>query len=351
MRYRFLSFILLISLSACTFQTEIITPVVSVPTSTPPAFPVFTSTPFSELNTSTPAPFSTAIFPPTLIASPLPIDTTGKTPIHFPPNGTYIDVVDTVLYGTSKTYSVAASKGQVMSVSINQSRVGDWAYIPMQIVGADGTMLCPLKENMECEFWRGVLPSTQEYFITLAPATDALNFTLRIVIPPLTTNHQAFLYEDNRSILAYTDEFAPVRFPGIQIYKVEPEIMLEVIDSQLYTNTNLLEAYLLFGSTNESSIVAGCTQPASLGGPENIVGEVNIHGKTFVRSEGAGVGAGNIYEQIYHRAVLNGICYEVTFFYHYANIGNYAPDAGIKEFDHTMLLQDFESVLATLVIK
>jgi hypothetical protein len=81
------------------------------------------------------------------------------------------------------------------------------------------------------------------------------------------------------------------------------------------------------------------------------VGDVTINGNKFVRSEGAGVGAGNIYEQIYHRAVINGSCYEVTFYFHYTNIGNYAPDAGIKEFDRAALLQRFESILSTLVIK
>jgi len=115
-------------------------------------------------------------------------------------------------------------------------------------------------------------------------------------------------------------------------------------------NTNLIEAYFLFGSTNESSIVDTCTQPVSYGGEENIVGDVIINGNKFVHSEGVGVGAGNIYEQIYHRTVINGSCYEVTFFFHYANIGNYMPDARVKEFDRDALIQRFESILSTLVI-
>ena len=97
--------------------------------------------------------------------------------------------------------------------------------------------------------------------------------------------------------------------------------------------------------------MANCTQPVSFGGQENVVGDVNINGIHFVRSEGAGVGAGNVYEQIYHRTVNNGYCYEVTFYFHYGNIGNYDPSLGIKEFNRDMLLQKFESILATLIIK
>jgi hypothetical protein len=239
-----------------------------------------------------------------------------------------------------------------MSVSIHQGSEGDWVDIPMQITGADGTVLCPQNINVECAFWRGALPSTQNYFVKIAPTNVALNFTLRVAINPPGVVTQTFQYTNVKQNItfSYMDDFAPTRFPGPQVYKVEPEIALEMIDSQFYVKTNLIEAYLLFGSTNDSRIVATCTQPISFGGSENVVGDVVINGNKFVRSEGAGVGAGNVYEQVYHRIALNGYCYEVTFFFHYANIGNYPPDSGVKEFDRTPLLQKFESVLSTLVI-
>ena len=187
----------------------------------------------------------------------------------------------------------------------------------------------------------------------ITPVNDVMNFTLRVAINPPGVATQSFQYSNARqnASFSYTDEFAPTGFAGPQVSKMGPEVALELVDSQFYMNTNLFEAYLLFGSTNESSIVTDCTQPVSFGGQENIIGEVNINGNTFVRSEGAGVGAGNIYEQIYHRIALNGYCYEVTFFFHYANIGNYSPDAGVKEFDRAALMQKFESILSTLVIK
>jgi len=310
-------------------------------------------TPPTETLALTLIPSSTAVsvqatFTPTALPQ-----VAGVYPIKFSPNGTYVDVVDSISAGASKTYSIEASKGQIMSISIHQGSAGDGVYVPMQITGADGTALCPQLENTECTFWRGALPATHEYFVKVTPVNDVMNFTMRVAINPPGVATQAFQYVSlkQNATLSYNDDFAPVRFPGIPVYKVEPELALQLIDSQFYAKTNLLEAYLLFGSTNDSNTVASCTQPASLGGPENIVGDVNINGNKFVRSEGSGVGAGNIYEQIYHRAVINGYCYEVTFFFHYTNIGNYAPDAGIKEFDRTALLQRFEGILSTLVIK
>ena len=68
------------------------------------------------------------------------------------------------------------------------------------------------------------------------------------------------------------------------------------------------------------------------------------------RSEGGGVGAGNIYEQVYHRAIQNGSCYEVTYFVHYANIGNYTPGT-VTEFDRTALYQQLDEILASVILK
>ena len=95
----------------------------------------------------------------------------------------------------SKTYSISASKGQIMSVSIHQGWEGDRAYIPMQITGADGTVLCPPLENTDCEFWRGVLPATQDYFVKVMPVNDIMNFTMRVAINPPGVAAQSFQYK------------------------------------------------------------------------------------------------------------------------------------------------------------
>lgn len=356
MRHRFLLLFLMLSLSACTFQVEMLTPTGAL-TSTPLANETFTLTPFvvetptsSELPTQ--APTATPPPIPTFTSTALP-PSEGIYPIHFAANGTFIDIVDSVSAGKSKTYSINALQDQVMSISIRQSSDGEWTYIPVEIKGADGTTLCPLLHNVDCTFWRGELPASQDYLVKISPVADALNFTMRVAINPPGAATQSFKYvsqNGNMSFL-YTDDFAPVRFNEIPVFKVEPEFALQYIDTQAYSQTNLLEADFLIGSTTQSDILQNCTQPASLGGPESIVGEVNINGINFTRSEAVGLAAGNIYEQIYHRAVVNGACYEVIFFIHSANIGVYAPDAGVKEFDRAALLQGFENILSTLVIQ
>ncbi len=93
--------------------------------------------------------------------------------IQFQANGTYADITDSIAVGSSKTYSINAMKGQIMSISIlPQIPDGSWGYIPMKIKGADGSVLCPQLPDTECMFWRGVLPSSQDYFVTLTPDSD-----------------------------------------------------------------------------------------------------------------------------------------------------------------------------------
>jgi hypothetical protein len=337
MRYRLLIALTALTLTACSFQMQVGSPTAS-------------ETPL-VLNLS-PAASPPSTEPPGGI-TPAVQENSAVTPIQFAPGGTYMDVVDSLQAGQSKTYSIDAMQGQVMSVSTRLAPFSSWTVIAMRIVGADGTVLCPTAEFMSCYFWRGALPATQTYWVTLMPEVDVEDFTLRVAINPPNTASQSFQFVSQDQIVsfAYTDEFAPVRLPEVYISKIMPEASLQLIDTAAYDKTNLIEAYFLFGVTNDPGIVASCTLPVSMGGEETVTGEVNINGILFTRSEAAGLGAGNIYEQIFHRAAHQGRCYEVTFFVHSANIGNYAPEAGIREFDRAALQQKFESLLSTLVIR
>jgi hypothetical protein len=345
MKTKLILFLLLFA-TACTFQVQVF--------NTPTPQPTQALLPASETPTSlisldlsaTPPPLPT--FTPTNTALPAPVENTNIVPIQFGPNGTYADVIDNIPAGKSKTYSVSAMKGQVMSVSIHQNEQADWTYIIVTILGEDGTRLCAT----DCQFWRGVLPSTQDYLVTVTTSSDASDFVLRVAINPPGAATQSFLYENKyrNASLSYSDMFAPALLPGAPVYKIEPELVLQFIDTQSYADTNLIEAYILFGSSTDPQTVSDCMQPLSFGGPETIVGNVTINGVTFTKSQGGGVGAGNIYEQTYFRTVYNQTCYEVTYFIHYANIGNYTPGT-VKEFDETALLQKFDEVLNTVMFK
>ena len=350
MKIRLLPFILLLT-TACTFQVDVLdTPVAPQPTSIAISPSPATSTPTISQDVSATPPSSptvSAANTATSTSMPAQVPNPGSSaaPIQFGPNGTYADVIDSIMAGKSKTYSVRALKGQVMSVSFHQNDEAEWTYITMQIIGADNSVLCA----DDCEFWRGVLPATEEYFVTVTPAADAVNFMMRVAINPPGAATQSFLYENKyrNASFSYNDMFAPAFFPNGPVSKIQPELVLQFIDTQSYTNTNLIEAYFLFGSSTDAQIVATCTEPASLAGPETVVGEVTIGGVSFTRSEGSGVGAGNIYEQTYYRAAHNGTCYEITYFIHYGNIGNYNPGT-VKEFDRAALVQKFDQILFTL---
>jgi hypothetical protein len=273
--------------------------------------------------------------------------------IKFQANGTYADITDTIALGSSKIYSVNAMKGQIMSVAIlPQIPDGGWGYIPMQIKGADGNILCPQSSDSECMFWRGVLPASQGYFITLTPNGDVPQFMMRVAINPPGKNAQYFQYHNPASgiSLTYPDSFVPAA-PVVGNYKITPELTLQFIDSKTYNKTNLGEVYLFVSSSSDAQVVATCTEPnQNGGGPEQIVGNEVFNGFTFVHSTSVGAGAGNYYQQEVYRMVNKKVCYEVIYYIHYMNFDNYTPGSVI-EFDSAAIMQKLNNIFSTFAIK
>jgi hypothetical protein len=274
--------------------------------------------------------------------------------IKFNPGGTWIDVSDSLAAGVSKTYHLNAMQGQIMSVSIlAEDMPGAWGYFPLEIKGSNGTILCPVEVNTECNFWRGKLPSSQDYFITVKSGGDLTDFTLRVAINPPGKTEQLFQYKNPVTgfSLIYSDQFAPVRFPLSANNKTEINLALQFIDTNSYLNTNLSEVYFLPGSSSNPQTVAACTDPNPNGGaPEEAKGSQAINGYNFVHSQSVGAGAGNIYQQEIYRMADHGVCYEVIFFIHYSNIGNYPPGV-VTEFDSSALMQKLDDILSTFTLK
>jgi hypothetical protein len=349
MRFRLLALILVLLISACTFQMEVLT--TPTPQPTEEVLAPFETATLSAVTESSAT--STAFPTNTLTSTPSPqptIRSSGSNTIQFPANGTWQDVVGDIAAGASKTYTLSASKGQVMSVSVYSDNNTQWHASELEIKGEDGSVLCPTA-GYTCPFWRGPLPATQKYFITLtSPVSDT--FKLRLAINPPGKAKQYFGYADPQGnfSLSYSDEFAPVHYLSAEGTKFPPQLILEYIDTPQYVPTNLIEAYFIVGTSEDSQAISTCTQPLSFGGPETIVGDETVNGVTFTKSEGGGVGAGNIYQQIYYRTVHNATCYEITYFIHYGNIGNYASNE-VKEFDEDALLQALDETLSTLVLK
>ncbi|MFN8411545.1 MAG: hypothetical protein U0Z26_04075 [Anaerolineales bacterium] len=305
--------------------------------------------------TVTAEPAANAVQPaaiPTFTPAPAQQPNSQPAVIKFDAGGTYKDIVDSIPAGTSKTYSVNAMKGQIMSVSVlPQVADGGWGYVPMQIKGADGTVLCPKEPDTECQFWRGALPASQDYFVTLTPNGDVINFTMRVAINPPGKDTQLFQYHNPSTGLSitYPDSFAPV-LPPFGNYKIKPELTLQLIDTSSLYKTNLGEAYIFISSSSDSQVVATCTESNQNAEGEQILGNESLNGFTFVHSSSTGAGAGNYYDQDIHRMVNNNVCYEVIFFMHSSNIGNYV-DGTVKEFNRDDLMKKFNDVFSTFTIK
>ena len=307
----------------------------------------------TPIGTFTPIPTSTAVPPtegfPTF--TPPTAEPGQPIEIRFPANGTYVDLTDNIVAGGSKTYSLNAMQGQIMSVSILPQAEAA-STISMQIKGADGSALCPMAAEEQCLFWRGMLPASQDYFITLTPDGEGLQFVMRVAINPLNRGFQYFDFKSATGLsLTYPDTFAPA-LPVQGNYKTEPALTLQLIESELYEKTNLSEVYLMFSSTAEAQTVATCTEPNQNGGggPEYPVGEEIVNGLTFVHTTTEGAGAGNYYQQEIFRTVQNNACHEVIFFIHFTNASNYTPGT-VTEFNRDAVMRNLQAVLSMIAIK
>ncbi len=313
---------------------------------------------FTPTSTNTPVPAfmptsTSTTIPPTqgFPTFTPPTQATRPNEIRFPPNGTYADITDSISAGSSKTYIVNAMGGQIMSVSV-LPQAGAASTISMQIKGANGAVLCPQPANEQCLFWRGILPASQDYFVTLKPDGDGLQFVMRVAINPPGKNAQFFQYTNPATglSLTYPDIFAPA-LPVPGNYKIAPELTLRVLDPYFYKGTNLSEAYIFFGSSSDAQTVATCTEPNQTGGaPEQLIGNEVIKGNTFVHSSSDGVAAGNSYHQDIYRMARSGVCYEVTLYLHSTNVGNY-PEGTVTEFDKNGIIERFYGVLLTIAVR
>ena len=344
MQWKFAILVLVLALLACNFGAP------AQPVSEIPPSPTLESAPATE----TPAPSTVTVEP-----SPLPTQTLAPTQppaptsagsssavnenrIKFPTGATWVEVGIHLEKGASIQYVLSALKGQVMSVVIEQS----WPFV---VEVADSTQLLT-EPNYARPFWRGTLPTTGDYFITVEAQASG-DFNMRVAINPPGQAYQYFDYTSPQGTvtLRYSDEFAPITSVPTGDFKGTPSLVLQFIRPDFYhPTTNLGEAYFLLSSMTDAQKVATCTQP--LPQLETIQGQKNFNGYTFTQSETVGVGAGNIYDQVIYRTAYNNVCYEAVFYMHSSNIGNYTPGT-VVEFDRAALIQKFEGILSTINLK
>jgi hypothetical protein len=82
---------------------------------------------------------------------------------------------------TSQKYVLRAMEGQEMVVSLINSPPHQGLLV---IYGEDGTVL--ISDHAETTYWSGILPSTQDYYISVhASPNYALSYSMQVIIPPV----------------------------------------------------------------------------------------------------------------------------------------------------------------------
>jgi hypothetical protein len=326
---------------------------------TPKTFPQHSSASTSTVDTPRITSTATSIEPslPQLVTVPALPDNTPY-PIQFDVNGTYQDlIVEGIPAGKNRMFSVKAMKGQIMSIA-TWRQDGTDNYIPqMQIKGADGTILCP-KDNSQCMFWRSILPSSQDYYLTFAADAnwDAAGFVMRVAINPPGVDKQFFQYRNESTgiLLTYNDAFAPTgglfdSYISTGNYIIQPDLILHLIDTNAFERTNLSAVYMTIGSTREAQLVQSCLDLDSISQPEQAVGTETINGYEFSHTKREGVAAGNFGEQEIYRMVYGDACYEIIYHIHSVDTGNYLPGS-VVEFDRSAVIKELNDIFSSFRI-
>jgi len=159
-------------------------PVVPTSTTGVAAEPTNTSVP------PTPVVVTATSVPPTpVIASPEPPTLVPPTPtplpqairIQFAAGGTSALIDGELEAGQTLSYVLGASATQTMSVKVTSPN----SDVYLGVFGADGQVF--LTNTTQDSLWSNILPTTQDYYISLTAANGKTSYTLSVDIPPLPT--------------------------------------------------------------------------------------------------------------------------------------------------------------------
>jgi hypothetical protein len=157
----------------------------AAPTAVPPTAEPVTPTPEPATQTpvpptSTPVPPTSTPVPPTLTPAPLtptPVPVPAATRLQFPAGGTTLVAEGVAQPGAPNLFVLRASVGQILDVRVSLPM----AQAELAIWGADGTFLKQAADGRL--WWRGALPSTQDYFLRVEALGAERGYSLSIGIP------------------------------------------------------------------------------------------------------------------------------------------------------------------------
>jgi hypothetical protein len=294
-----------------------------------------TNVPPTISNTLTPAVEATETALPTDTPTPATIEE-----ITFPADAKWVDITKHFPAESDRTFHLEATQGQILMVAVKHG-----ALYPIAIVGDDGVSLTGRWFN---PYWRGVLPTTQGYSITIYNyqySPSAADLTIRVALSAPGETGQVFTYHKDELGLSfnYPDLFAPMDYPDPNLYLLRDTqqlLSLALVDPTYLDNTNLGEAFLV--------VITNDTQ-----GPECETGNKRetFNGIDFAHFTAFDAGAGNIYQYHIYQTTYTQKCFQFMVWLHSSNLGNYDPSVNIKAFDEAATLKLFTNILETVVIK
>lgn len=143
-------------------------------TSVPPTPVVVTAT------SAPPTPITPTSVPPTsVVARPTALPQAIR--IQFAAGGTSASIDGDLQAGQILYYVLKASATQTMNVKVSSPN----ANVYLGVFGADGTIL--LGSEAQDTLFSGILPKTQDYYLSLTASGAATSYTLSVEIPPLVT--------------------------------------------------------------------------------------------------------------------------------------------------------------------
>ena len=150
-------------------------------TPTPPTATA-TLAPPAATDTPTPPTVTATLAPPTATATTAPATATPQLPagvrVLFDAGATDTRVTGRLEGATSRTYILGIAEGQLIDISTPTG-----SHLEMAIQGADGTLVQPQGRP----FFRGVVPSSQDYLVTLTAGNATEDYSLYIIIPARIT--------------------------------------------------------------------------------------------------------------------------------------------------------------------
>lgn len=161
----------------------------------------------------------------------------------------------------------------------------------------------------------------------------------------------SFRYPHSYAVTGRQSASSSAEGMGWSLFSQRPGLVLAkaYISREYMPNTNFSEAWFAVGWSNDPEAIRNCTKNPS--DRAITAASTTISGLPFTSFSATGAGAGNYYDTVEYRAILDGDCWALDRTSHYTNLGNYDPSLGVKEFDKAKVESDLESMVKSFQFK